>query len=624
MSDIVQKILIDMETRKANDELSKLARMSNSTGEAVERMTHRAQELQKSIDDIKKATGPTQRELSSLSREMEKLNKSAGSVQSGMSSMINNIKFEKLASGIKQIGGELGGMAKGLIDATANGAQMGSAFGPLGAVIGGVAGAIKGITTNILASEAAWEKQRKQIEEQGEAYWDQVHALERKRIVEGSLADIARQIAVYEAQWNEQQQSTSKILNNSADSYRRLTGDLSAYEGRLVEAREALRQDGGPREQAEVDRAERALRNVKLEIDTIEKGYSDVRVAAEKAENERKDRINDLALALGQQGLSQKTYNKLLKEYNDLTSGATDKTRALARELAKIGRELAGGESPTDRAIRQGATERSAFKADVDRAVEQMYRDEAFANRTVLGDDTVHRQVGFSVELPNESDWEQLRQNLRDLQSNIAGENRQQTLFESIFGPVSEIDLYKQSLEALGATLTGFTDAAGAGYQALVTGSQPIGQAMKAAAAASILATGTASAVDAARETALGFGSLAWGPIGGVSAAAHFKSAALHASVAVGAGVVARGLGAGGGGGYAGAGSGRDQRSAGDGRGSGGNVTAGSTGDRNRPSPGVVVVYTDPFFEATGRTRRRMAQRAVKKALPRGSGWSDG
>jgi hypothetical protein len=55
-SDITQKVLIDIETKKARKELENLAKMSNSTDEAMLRMAGRAEELEKALNDIKSAT----------------------------------------------------------------------------------------------------------------------------------------------------------------------------------------------------------------------------------------------------------------------------------------------------------------------------------------------------------------------------------------------------------------------------------------------------------------------------------------------------------------------------------------------------------------------------------------
>ena len=175
---------------------------------------------------------------------------------------------------------------------------------------------------------------------------------------------------------------------------------------------------------------------------------------------------------------------------------------------------------------------------------------------------------------------------------------RSQSMLEAVFGPIEEIDLYRQSLEAVGAVFNAFTDAVGAGYEALVTGAEPVGQAMKKAAAASMLAAGKASAIDAIREGALAAGQLAWGNV--PSATLHAQSAALHAAVALTAGVAANALGSGGGGGGAGAlPAGRGSSASGGGGSGGGNTTTVTN---------IIITGSDHADESP-RMKQRNAQR---------------
>ena len=101
----------------------------------------------------------------------------------------------------------------------------------------------------------------------------------------------------------------------------------------------------------------------------------------------------------------------------------------------------------------------------------------------------------------------------------------------------------------------------------------------------------------------MGVASLALGPIGGVSAAAHFKAAAMFEAGAIAAGVVAHELGSGGG---AGAGA----------RPGGGVPTGGSAGGGNGSH--AVIVYSDNFADDTARNRQRKAKRLVDQALGTG------
>jgi hypothetical protein len=195
--------------------------------------------------------------------------------------------------------------------------------------------------------------------------------------------------------------------------------------------------------------------------------------------------------------------------------------------------------------------------------------------------------------------------------SESAGTNaRRAGYLESAFGPIEQFDVYKQGFEALGAAFDVFGNAVGASYRAIVTGQGGVGAAFKKMAADGMLAAGTASMVDGARELALGFGSLALGPLGGVSAAAHFKSAAMHAAVAAGAGLAARGLGAGSTPSAAKPGAGEQ---AGGGGSSGGGGGGGSSGDRALAP--IVVVVGDQFGMLSNRQQSLYAQEAVDRAV---------
>lgn len=121
---------------------------------------------------------------------------------------------------------------------------------------------------------------------------------------------------------------------------------------------------------------------------------------------------------------------------------------------------------------------------------------------------------------------------------------------EQIFGPLDQFNAYAAGFETLSSVVT-------AAYGAWIDGTSSVADAIKGTLAASLKSMGMEMAVNALKETAYGFASLAWGPIGGASAAAHFKSAGLFALGAAAAGVAAKGVngtlgGGGGGGGYSG------------------------------------------------------------------------
>lgn len=258
------------------------------------------------------------------------------------------VAFNVAAQSFAALTKEIDGTAAAAANAAVQGAAVGATFGgPFGAAIGAAAGLVTGLTESLISNEAAAKKQRIEAEKQAAAYWDQVHALERKQRVENGLADVGRLAAESDRQLNESLQTQNRIINSNADATRRLFDELQGYRGKLTQAEEALRNGGGPREEAAVRTAERQVRDAQLRLDAIDKGYSESFVRAKQAENERTDRLEDLAQALGQQGLSQVSYNKLLAEYNALTKtaadgtdGLTDAQRRQREELNKLNQEI--------------------------------------------------------------------------------------------------------------------------------------------------------------------------------------------------------------------------------------------------------------------------------------------
>lgn len=198
-----------------------------------------------------------------------------------------------------------------------------------------------------------------------------------------------------------------------------------------------------------------------------------------------------------------------------------------------------------------------------------------------------------------------------DTYAKMQAQNRGSSMLESLFGSVDEINLYKESWDALGGTFTAFTDAVGASYEAIVTGQGSVTAAFRNVFASSLMALGKSSVVEALHETALGFGKLALGPLGGPSAAMHFKSAALHGAVAVAAGVAAGALGGGGGGGGA-------SSAASSGGGAGRSLGASVTGQGNQPGEqgrvDRLIIYGDSFADDSPRMRQIKARQLVDRA----------
>lgn len=179
---------------------------------------------------------------------------------------------------------------------------------------------------------------------------------------------------------------------------------------------------------------------------------------------------------------------------------------------------------------------------------------------------------------------------------------------EKIFGPIEDFDAYQQSVAALGQTFDVFSQAVASGYAALVTGQGSVITALRATAAAGIMAQGQQSVIAGLRETALGFGAMA---LGSPTSAAHFKSAALHGAVAVAAGLAARALApsasapaAGGGGGATATG--------GTGRNAANDLVERRGEKDSRP---ITVIIGDPYTDMSVRMRSIKANEAVEKAL---------
>lgn len=187
----------------------------------------------------------------------------------------------------------------------------------------------------------------------------------------------------------------------------------------------------------------------------------------------------------------------------------------------------------------------------------------------------------------------------------LANRAKQRTsMLESTIGPLSQFDAYKQAWE-------GLTSAVTAGYSAMVDGSMSFGKAFKQSIAEALKSTGAMMMIEALKETAAGFASLALGPIGGVSAAGHFKAAGLYAAGAVAAGVAARGLGGGGGGASAGGGA------------TGGAPARAPSASEAAPQSSIVYVVGDPHdTETNPRRRQNNARRIVAEVTKNAAGGS--
>lgn len=114
---------------------------------------------------------------------------------------------------------------------------------------------------------------------------------------------------------------------------------------------------------------------------------------------------------------------------------------------------------------------------------------------------------------------------------------------ETVFGTPAEIDAMTESLKLASDVFGGLTEAVTAGFDAWITGQKSIAAAFNEAIAEMLRGLAKQMLAESIKHAAFGFGSLAFGPIGGVSAAAHFKAAAMFGAGAVAAGGLAKGLG---------------------------------------------------------------------------------
>jgi hypothetical protein len=503
------------------------------------------------------------------------------------------------------LGAELSTTTKETVNATAKGAQMGAAFGALGAAIGAAGGALgeflgdlydNGRTDLVIKNYEAMVYQS-----------DRLSAAYRQ-----ITADLDNWTSAIEKQRYEQEKTNRALLDSATGS---LASAKAAADDRVNTLKVAyltekrfVEEYGGSNDQLLT--IARQLRDAQTEQSLAFKDYGADVIKIREEEQHRFDTIARLNRALAEGAINQKQYQKALADLDKEEAAAAKRK---AEEYAKIGGKLLGftNENPVNRALREGASDRAARQADIDRMVNEELAVER-ARNAPYG----HWQDNSTKVTEILGDPE-LQKMLRDLQ-----EAPQRNYLETIFGPIEQVNLYQESIETLGSVFSAFSDAVGAGYEALVTGAEPLGQAFKKAAAASLLATGKTSAIDALRETALGFGSLALGPIGGVSAAGHFKAAALHAGVAVAAGVAASALGAGGGGSTGGGTGGGGGSGGAGGRGGTEIVNAGGTGRRSEQNNNIVVVYADPFAEGTAGTRRRNAKKVYDRARG-GQNWED-
>ncbi len=113
---------------------------------------------------------------------------------------------------------------------------------------------------------------------------------------------------------------------------------------------------------------------------------------------------------------------------------------------------------------------------------------------------------------------------------------RRQSMLESIFGPVDQFNAYAAGFQIL-------QSAAASAFDAWITGSQSLGQAIKKAIAEDLRSMAIQMLMESLKHLAYAAGAFAFGDFRG--AGAHLKSAALFGAGAAAAGLAAKSMGAG-------------------------------------------------------------------------------
>lgn len=182
-----------------------------------------------------------------------------------------------------------------------------------------------------------------------------------------------------------------------------------------------------------------------------------------------------------------------------------------------------------------------------------------------------------------------------------AANQKRETLLQSIFGKPEEYEMYKGLWSGLSDTIT-------AGYEAIVKGNESVGDALKKAAATSLLTMGAKWAVQAVGEGAEAIAAAA--DYDYEAAGQHAAAAAKFAAGAVLAGVVASELGAGGSTSTAGTGA-----DAGGSTRAGGSIPVGGSSSSSGGGQTNIIVYGEVTTEQTARMRRLQSEALVKKVL---------
>lgn len=192
------------------------------------------------------------------------------------------------------------------------------------------------------------------------------------------------------------------------------------------------------------------------------------------------------------------------------------------------------------------------------------------------------------------------------------GLDRRKSVFAQIFGTPAEIESITTAIQIAGGAFDTFAQSAGAGIDALITGSESFGGAIKHALAEGLRGLAVDMGIQALRHGAYALGSLAF--LDGRGAAAHGLAAAQFGAASAAAGWAANELGAG-----KNHSAWTTSRITGGGRAPAGPATSGLGGDGARLSASAgagnrttVVVLDDGFDQMSSAARRNEIRRRLR------------
>lgn len=179
---------------------------------------------------------------------------------------------------------------------------------------------------------------------------------------------------------------------------------------------------------------------------------------------------------------------------------------------------------------------------------------------------------------------------------------RRQSMLESIFGPVGQFNAYAAGFQIL-------QSAAASAFDAWITGSQSLGEAIKHAIAEGLRAMAIQMLMESIKHLAFAAGNAAFGNFAG--AGAHLKSAALFGAGAIAVGAAAKQMGAGSG--YSAGGSVPSGTSAGG--------YLGSSGGSGTPQTSNTVIYVtgDAYRMSQAEREHRISDAARRGQQKRSS-----